>query len=82
MSCAEVPGGASTQVAPVCVGAAKLAGVLGGGALVDVHAAPAALLVVEAGGTQAAETSQRVVARRPPTDLAVHTLIVIWGTGE
>lgn len=33
---AEVPGRTAAEVTPICVGAAELAGVLAGGALVDV----------------------------------------------
>lgn len=73
---------ASAEVAAVRVGAAKLAGVLAGGALVDVGTAAAPLLVVEAGGAEAAEASQRVVARGPATDLAVQALVLIWGWKE
>lgn len=82
MSGSEVTRGASAEVAPVCVGAAKLAGVLASGALVDVCASSASLLVVEAGGAEAAEASQRVVARRSPADLAVQALVLIWVTGS
>lgn len=78
LSGSEVAGRASAEVASVRVGAAKLAGVLGGGALVDVRTAAARLLVVEAGRAEAAEASQRVVARGPPTDLAVQALVLIW----
>ena len=79
MSCTEVPIRTSAEVTAVCVGAAELAGVLGGGALVDVRAA-AGLLVVEARGAEAAEAPQGVVARRPPADLAVHALVLVWLT--
>lgn len=79
LSGSKVAGRASAEVASVRVGAAKLAGVLAGGALVDVGAAAACLLVVEAGGAEAAEASQRVVARGPSTDLAVQALVLIWG---
>lgn len=82
LSGSEVARRASTEVASVRVGAAKLAGVLGGGALVDVGAAAASLLVVEAGRAEAAEASQRVVARGPPTDLTVQALVLIWGLEE
>lgn len=82
MSGSEVTRGASAEVAPVCVGAAKLAGVLASGALVDVCASSASLLVVEAGWAEAAEASQRVVARRSPADLAVQALVLIWVTGS
>lgn len=68
---------ASAQVASVRVGAAELAGVLAGGALVDVGAAAAPLLVVEPGRAEAAEASQRVVARGPAADLAVQALVLI-----
>lgn len=82
MSRTEVPRGTPAQVAPVRVGAAELAGVVAGGALVDVGAAAARLLVVEAGGAEAAEAPQGVVARRPPADLAVLALVLIWVTGS
>lgn len=62
LSSAVVSSRASTEVAPVCVRAAKLAWVVAGGALVDVCAASGGLLVVEAGGTEAAEAPQGVVA--------------------
>lgn len=62
LSSSEVSSRAATEVAPVSVGAAKLAGVLAGGALVDVRATAARLLKVEASRTQAAEASQSVVA--------------------
>lgn len=80
---AIVPGRTAAEVAPVRVGAAELAGVLGGGALVDVRAsAPSALLVVEAGGAEAAEAPQGVVTRRPPADLSIQALVLIWGAGS
>lgn len=82
LSRTEVPRGTPAQVAPVRVGAAELAGVVAGGALVDVGAAAARLLVVEAGGAEAAEAPQGVVARRPPADLAVLALVLIWVTGS
>lgn len=82
LSRSVVPGGTSAQVATVGVGAAELAGVLAGEALVDVGAAPRGLLVVEAGGAEAAEAPQGVVARRPPADLTVQTLVLIWVTGS
>lgn len=82
LSCAEVSRWTSTEVSPVCVGASKLAGVLAGGALVDVCAASACLLVVEAGGAEAAEASKGVVARCSPTDLTVQALVLIWVTGS
>lgn len=62
LSRSVVSGGTSTEVAPVGVGAAELAGVLAGGALVDVGATPGGLLVVEAVGAEAAEAPQGVVA--------------------
>lgn len=79
LSSSEVARRASAQVASVRVGAAKLAGVLAGGALVDVGTAAASLLVVEASRAEAAEASQRVVARGPPTDLTVQALVLICG---
>ena len=82
MACPEVPGRAATEVAPVRVGAAVVAGVLAGGALVDVGAAAAGLLEVEARGAHATEAPQCVVARRPAADLAVLTFILIWVTGS
>ena len=82
LACPEVSRRAATEVAAVRVGAAVVAGVLAGGALVDIGAAPAVLLVVEAGGARTAEAPQCVVARRPPTDLAVLTFILIWVTGN
>lgn len=82
LSCTEVSRWASAEVAPICVRAAKLAGVLAGGALVDVRAASTPLLVVEAGGAEAAEAPQGVVTRRSPADLAVQALVLIWVTGS
>lgn len=80
---AVVPGRTAAEIAPVRVGAAELAGVLAVGALVDVRAsAPSALLVVEAGGAEAAEAPQGVVTRRPPADLSIQALVLIWGAGS
>lgn len=79
---AVVPRRTSTEVTPVCVGAAELAGVLAGGALVDVRASSTALLVVEAGGAKAAEAPQGVVTRRSPADLSIQALVLIWVTGS
>lgn len=79
---AVVPGRTSAEVTPVRVGAAELAGVLAGGALVDVGAPSAALLVVEAGGAEAAEAPQGVVTRRSPADLSVQALVLVWVTGS
>ena len=78
LSRSEVARGASAQVAPVGVRAAELAGVGGGGALVDVGAAAGPLLVVEAGGTQATEAAQGVVARSSAADLGIQALVLIW----
>lgn len=78
----EVPGRTSTEVTPVRVGAAELAGVVAGGALVDVRASSSALLVVEAGGAEAAEAPQGVVTRRPPADLSIQALVLIWVAGS
>lgn len=78
----EVPGRTPAEVAPVCVGAAELAGVLGGRALVDVRASAAPLLVAEARRAEAAEAPQGVVTRGSPADLAVHALILICVPGS
>lgn len=82
LSRSVVAWGARTQVAPICVGAAKIAGVLGAGALVDVLASAVGLLVVEAGGAEAAEASQGVVAGGISAHLAVLALILIWPRRE
>lgn len=73
-----VPGRTPAEVTPVRVGASKLAGVLAGGALVNVQASATAELVVEAGGAEAAEAPQGVVTRCTPADLSVQTLVLIW----
>lgn len=78
LSRSVVSGGTAAEVAPICVGAAELAGVSGGGALVDVGAAARPLLIVEPSGAEAAETPQGVVARSPPADLGVQALVLIY----
>lgn len=82
LPCAEVSRWTSTEVAPVCVWTAKLAGVLADGALIDVRASSTHLLVVEASGAEAAEAPQGVVAWRSPADLTVQALVLIWVTGS
>lgn len=70
-------GGAAAQVAPLGVGAAVAAGVLGRGALVDVLAAEPVLLEVEPGGAGAAEAAQRVVAVGASAHIAALALVLI-----
>lgn len=78
LSCPEVARWAAAQVPSVGVGAAVVAGVLRVRAFVDVRAAAAHLLKVEAVGADAAEAAQGVVAGSAATDLAVLALVLIW----
>lgn len=72
----EAPG-AAAQVAPVGVGAAVDAGVPSGAALVHVLAAAGALVEVEAGGADAFEAAQRVVAGGGATHGPALALVLI-----
>lgn len=77
LSHSVVAGRAATEVAPFCVGAAIVAGVLGGRALVDIMAGAGELVEGEAGGADALVTPQGVVAGSGATCIGIGAFILV-----
>lgn len=77
MAYSEVTGGTGAQVAALSIGAAVTAGGLRGATFVDVLAASAELLVLEAGGTRALVAPQGVMTGGSSTNVSAEALVFI-----
>lgn len=77
MSYSVVPGRAATEIAPFRVGAAIIAGVLGGGALIDVVAGTGELVKGEPRGTDAFVTSKGVVAGSRAAGIGIGAFVLV-----
>lgn len=77
LSHSVVPGRAATEVAPFRVGAAVIAGILGGRALIHVMAGTGKLVKGEPRGTGALVAPQGVVAGSRATGIRIRALVLI-----
>lgn len=78
LSHSVVPGRAAAEVAPLCVGAAIVARVLGGGALIHIVAGTGELVEGEPRGAGALVTPQGVVTGSRATGIRIGAFILVY----